>query len=220
MNEWHIVGSSLKVESYFDAACFAHPDATTFACNSAIKLFTARRPDYFIAVDENAGIMLHRLICDAIEQGTQFVSYAKSLLVKNIKREISCPGFEVDTPMPTVLLDIDASKVHTEYQPGRIVFAQYSGLAAMQYAIQQGAERVIITGCDGYPGDRPLEDFPVVTFDGHGGDSWGKRQTDTVIQPFMQSMVDACPDIEFVQYGEPLYDVEGANYTIKQAVQV
>lgn len=211
INTWLIVGSSPTAPEYFEQARERYDYATTFACNSAIKLFEDKRPDYFIAVDECAGILLQEFIKPAIEQGTQFVTYAKSMLLENLKGNISLPGFEVKLPEPTILLDI-GKDVQATYRPGRVVFAQYSGLAAMQYALKRGAERLVLVGCDGYPGGKPMVDFPVVTFDGHGGDSWGDRQTFTVIEPFMRSMVARCPKVEFIQYGKPLFTVDAPNY--------
>lgn len=219
MNTWVIVGSSPSVLGHFDPVMGQYPCATTFACNSAIKLFEDKRPDYFIAVDETAGIMLGEHISAAVEAGTQFVSYANSLLIRNIEGVTSLPGFQVKTPMPTILLRIGKG-VCTEYEYGRIVFAQYSGLAAMQYAISQGVDEMVILGCDGYQGGVPLVDFPIVTFDGHGGDSHGERQTRQVIGPFMRSMVQKCRDTRFVQYGEPLYTIDAPNYEVRNGVLV
>jgi hypothetical protein len=209
---WLIVGSSPSATDYFNMAQERYYYAMTFAANSAIKLFTKKRPDYFIAVDETAGIMLKKYIVDAIDKGTNFVTYKKSMLLENLKGNISLPGFKVDLPEPRILLDV-GKEVTTSYRRGKVVNAQYSGLAAMQYALKRGAERLVLVGCDGYPGGRPLEDWPVVTFDGHTGDSWGDRQTFTVIEPFMRSMIERCPNVEFIQYGKPLYTVDAPNYT-------
>lgn len=214
MTTWIIAGSSPSIVHHFDAVVGKYADATTFACNSSIKLFAkpVRRPDYFIAVDETAGIILHDHIWDAIERGTKFVSYSNSLLVRNLEGKISLPGYEVQVPLPTVPLSVGGT-VKTTYKPGKVVFAQYSGLAAMQYALQQGANKIAIIGCDGYAGGNPGVDFPIVTFDGHGGDSHGERQTREVIAPFMQSMVEQCSDVEFIQYGDPRYTIVADNYS-------
>jgi len=213
MSTWVVVGSSLSVIEHADAVLDAFIDATTIAANAAIKLFEGRSgPDYFIAIDECAGIELQQHIEAKVAQGTRFMSYSKSNLVNNIRGIGRLPGFEVNTPMPSILLDM--GPLTTTYVPGEIVFAQYCGLAAMQYAIREGATELVIVGCDGYPGDRPMVDFPVVTFDGKCGDSMGMVQTRTVIEPFMRSMVAQCPDVEFVQFGRPLYTVDAPNYTV------
>ena len=88
--------------------------------------------------------------------------------------------------------------------------AGLSGLLCLEYVVNHGAKRIHLVGMNGYAG-RVGGDY----FDGHetpvNTPDKRLRHTREIIEPFVQTVVDACPDVEFVFYGQLNYRVTGRN---------
>lgn len=85
-----------------------------------------------------------------------------------------------------------------------------SGLWCVQYALNGGATTLHLPGHDGYRG-RPTD------YDSGESHPIAHDTTFGIIQPAMQAMVDACPDVQFVFYGDLAYEVKGENVSIIKA---
>jgi hypothetical protein len=96
-----------------------------------------------------------------------------------------------------------------KFIPGKYTACHLSGLFCLQYVVNQGASEVHLTGVDGYSDDAHYYDS--------GGDSQAAKDGDvtaTVIQPFTQAVVDACPKTQFMFYGDLNYTIVGGNVAI------
>ena len=200
---WIVVGSSPSVTDYFQRVVQNHlSESTTITCNAGILLFEDWNfyPDHYLLIDGETV----RLFLPQIE-----MMRAKQVNLITSKAQIDglvASGLEGGVHE---LIEYEPAET-SEFVRGRYVNVRMSGLFACQYAIMNGARKVVLVGMDGYTGPGGYEPT-LATFDGRLGLN-GLRTTLGHIAPFVQSMVTACPDVEFVQYGEPKYEISGGNY--------
>lgn len=92
---------------------------------------------------------------------------------------------------------------------------RYSGQFCLAYACKNGANTVIMVGCDGYrPDDTP--DY----FDGYmpekrkvlTRDYLYQHQTVQVMQPAFTEVARVYSDVRFVRYGDPCFSVSAGNW--------
>ena len=100
----------------------------------------------------------------------------------------------------------DASSHPGTFRQGEYASCGLSGLMCLQYALNHEATDVHLVGMEGY-GES-----------GHyfnGNQDCGPEKsvpfTENLIQPFVQSCIDACPDVTFHFYGQLNYKVSGEN---------
>ena len=182
---WLAIGAGPTAETGLTRARRDWPDATTVATNSAAMLL---RPDYYFISDMTA-CRRWGIIATAYQQlGTKLVTLARQTeALKN--RGLEAYDYFVNMP---------------EFC--------YSGIFCVIWAARQ-AKRVCLIGHDGYRSspDKRFVDY----FDDRLGTANQGRQTRDVIQPRLQEIALSFPDVEFVQYLQPIYKIEAPNWTVK-----
>lgn len=98
------------------------------------------------------------------------------------------------------------------YHPGEHAAQPLSGLWILDIALNRGAKTVLIVGYDGYRsfGDERCVDY----FDGRRGHG-RSRSHNEIMAGYLASAVDTRPNVRFVMFGDPVYDVpEAANFRL------
>lgn len=184
---WAVIGTSPSA-----ARCL--PDVpeqvTTIACNAAIELFDRRRLDYYLLYDHTACIRHSRQAYQKQAAGTVLVTLersARALADRNLT------GFDVfldaEPPDPAEPL----------FVRGRYRNLRLSGLYSLAFAVNNGAQRILMLGLEGYANHQA-----------------GK--VTLIIKPVIQAIIDACPDVEFVFCGQPRYRLSGDNLTLTEGL--
>lgn len=198
---WLIIGGGTSAAIAFDLAMADHPDATTITCNAGGGLFLDRGivPDYFLMYCTAQAfnlwsddlIELHRRGCHVIgerrSEGAVFKRlgrYSERIEIMDLGRALRCPPFD----------------------PAKMVYVRFSGLMCLQYALHHGAETVVLVGMEGYRSTR--ERHVVENFDGRMGRDTGQKLTNSWIRVFTNSCIERCPQVRFIFYGRPNYEVE------------
>ena len=204
---WLIVGGGPSGADTFDAvmACPSWRAGMSVATNSGIHLFFSHidgpfYPDFYLLLDSKAVEIHHRWALAARRHGTMLVSCERN-------DPFGIRGTpEADIRLPLPMFD----RTPRPFRQGAYVHARYSGLLCLQLALNCGAERVGLIGFDGYRSHagRQRPD----TLDGRDGPATGVDGTRDFIAPFLQSCIDANPDVEFIQFGPTTYQLSGDNY--------
>ena len=141
--------------------------------------------EYDISIATNVGINL-------LQPDYYFLS-DKLAISKHLTKAIEMQKLGMKLIMRENRLEADINiefgkpKVNQTFVRGEYVHPRFSGLICMQFAINSGATKILVVGHGGY---------------GSSG-QW--------VPSFMQSMVNVCPDIQFVFYGDLTYTITGNN---------
>lgn len=206
---WIVVGSSPTAQGVFDNVLERYPDARTITCNAGIYLFASvlegpRYPDIYWLSDLVACYMFGRFANQAQRNGTEIWTLPRNEYGISIRGMQNADRY----------LDLPESDHYTR---GTYYHSTLSGTICTQIAVNEGARKVVWLGHDGY---RSTPNGKVVdTIDGRLGHGKGWGHTQNVIGPFMQAVVNACPDIEFEYYGKPQYTLAGPNVTVAKQVE-
>lgn len=179
------------------------PDATVITTNAGIKLFGPQEPpDYYMVFDM---VSTQRHYEDGLKAqgwGTRLVTLEKSPRSLKLRR----------TDHYDVFLPIARGSAPKQFIRGEYADCGFSGLYCTMFAVNNGAADLTWVGMEGYR-SQPGATVPD-HFDGYHGPEKGVRQTQDVLGPFLQSVVEACPDVRFTFYGQPLYRLDGDNLTV------
>jgi hypothetical protein len=195
---WIVTGSSPTVIDHFEEVVCGVPDAKNITANAGMMLYDAIGvvPDACVIFDEIASMMFGYSIRQAQRNGMKLITMNWTQQWVKVK---------ADVEITTIL------HRSTCFHRGEYVNPGFSGLIACQYALNNGATELILVGMDGYKGRVWYPE--VATFDGRSNAN-GDQAVREQIQPFMQSMIDECPDVLFTQYGDPVYMLHGENYLL------
>jgi len=92
---------------------------------------------------------------------------------------------------------------------------QTSGIWCVEYAIRVGlARRVVLCGMDGYRPGCPGQDYFPGAYHYEPNDGLQKDLTKTVVEPLTNRIAAKYPEIEFIQVGEPCYQVNSPNWHV------
>lgn len=200
-NQWIVIGSSPSAPAGLRAALAVAPDARTITTNRGHLLFEGDdRPDVYHLHDSVACEEHRQTAVDLAAKGSHMTTLARAsdraLKVRNVD------WFDEFLTL--------VSHTHPgRYQHGVYASCGLSGLMILQYALNNGARTVHVVGLEGYADKGHY-------FDG-GPDLTQKKGlafTRDQIGPFVQSCVDACPEVQFTFYGELNYPIaDGPNVT-------
>lgn len=205
-NRWLVYGSSLSAPAFLPKAMErARP---TVICTTNAGIYDIPRPDWYGVFEVDAPKFYSRFYLDAHARGTKIVTSTPA--VRNI-RELTAIASEV--------LDAEhypgtetKPNFQIQFRRGMYVGGVPSGAHLTQFAINKGADAVILVGMEGYastPSNKVMD-----TFDGRLGPNLGEQTTQKVYGPLMQSIVTACPDVFFWFFGKPRYPLMGKNVLI------
>lgn len=195
---WLHIGSSPSVVEYLPRARQENRIDRTVSCNAGILI--EPRPDVYLSVDFPSNRRFAEQARTAQAAGTHLVT---------LRREPSALKAR-DCDWYDEFLELPPAGLLTRENWGAF---RYTGPLSIEYAIRHGATTVILVGCDGYTG---TNDY----FDG-----WtdGKqepagvyqRMTVEVLQPALQRLATVFHDVQFIQYGRPVYAICGANWSVR-----
>lgn len=197
-SHWIVVGSSPGAPDGLARVLASHPMATTITTNSGYELFPDDRPPDYYHLHDSIACREHNATARALkEKGTILTT-----LDRADKRALVSRGVEwFDRFFPLSGRDHPG-----KFERGKYASCGLSGLVCLQIALNHGAQAVHLVGMEGYAnhghyfGDRP--DL---------GPEKSLRFTRNLIEPFVQSCIDACPDVEFYFYGDLNYKTNGRN---------
>lgn len=178
----------------------------TVTCNAGIKLLP--RPDYYFAIDQNAGRNYQDMARDAQSAGTVCVTLSRDM---RAMKDRCVDWFDIHLTLPD-----SGSPRRGGYGPFR-----YSGPLCVQFACNQGASRVILAGCDGYR-EHTSSKLDGCYFDHDQPErhqkplraNWATNATREVIEPQTRMICEAWRDVEFVCHGDPAYTVDSPNWRV------
>lgn len=205
--DWIVTGSSHSGRMWMRRLVALYPDAIRMATNRAIEWYAEDQLelDYLFIFDMVACEKFNRVAYEMQKAGTRLVTLDRN------KEALAKRGVE--------RFDEFIGPARFKCNPGWFARNEWndmglSGLWSVQYAINSGADTIHLPGHEGYRGS------PTDYDDGKAHPNAAVK-TYGVIQPGFQAMIDACPDVEFVFYGDLAFDVKGRNATRvqKQAVE-
>lgn len=192
---WLILGSSVGAERWYgQAKALADVRCT---CNGGITVES--EPDWYWLTDPHA-----------IERHLETARAASQRGVRIITSRQSAKAKGELVRLAHTTLDY-ARRFEQRWRRGEYVNGRTSGCFLVQFAINNGAKRVLLVGMEGYKS----RENEVVTdyFDGRDGLA-SHGDTMHYYVPMMRSIIEQCPDVEFVFYGHPNYDVAAPNVTV------
>lgn len=161
-------------------------DAVAITHNSGIELFARRRLDYYLLFDDAACRKHIKQAYAAQATGTKLITHTHQ---QRQIEEFGLGGFDIFLPM--------GSPTPSLFTRGQFTTQlSLSGMYTLAFAINSGARRVLMLGMDGY-----------------ANRTAGKMRN--CFRPMTQAMIDACPDVEFILWGTPGYEISGPNLTIQ-----
>jgi hypothetical protein len=178
-----------------------YPRARIITANGGLWLFARDQaaPHYCVVFDPDAVMMLHDVILAAQAAGCR-------MIVPSFRMGVICHYRPIT---PDIILEMVPEERY-EYARGQTVNCRMSGLLACQFALQEGADELVLVGMDGYTA---RADPAVDTFDGRL-QIMGRRITSERVVPFMRTMIEAEPRVRFRQYGNPTFTIEAPNYEV------
>lgn len=197
---WKVIGSSPSVLRTLD---MPPSDCKTITCNAGLKLVPV--PDVFVCYDQKASIDYEGLIRAAKAGGSWLFTIHRDNHEAQVRHKLDFYDEYVDFG--------PALKVPTREVWGK---PMWSGQMCVEWACRNGATEIHLVGMDGYRngadyfderGMTPVlrnPDFPV-------------EVTHSKILPRMQDLAEVFSEIEFVQWGDPVYKVEAPNWRVVNA---
>ena len=199
---WIVLGSSLTAPDMLKVARADYGDTTLITTNSGIEL---AEPDYYFLSDQFACKQFGQRSKDMQANGMKVIT------LKRLPDALHRRGLD----HADILLPIIHTGTPMIFERGVYRDCMFSGLYCSLFAINNGAKRMVVVGHEGYPpgeddpsywysAEKPLEHPPEQRL----------RYTKLYIGPWWQKVADACPDIEFVFYGDLNYKISGPNVKV------
>ena len=201
---WIVAGASVSAPKGLDAARMHQSDSVTITTNGGLFLFEPGTLNHYLLFDMVACERYSGLSKVYQARGTNLVT--------------------LDRPVHSLVKrGLDHFDEFLALQPrdrhfirGGYADVGFSGPHCTMYAVNNGATEVHWVGMEGYRSTK--EHRTNDHFHGQLGPGKGAWQTQDVLGPFMQSVADACPDIDFYFHGTPLFDLAGPNVTIQETL--
>lgn len=209
---WIVVGSSPNAPEMLPVARAEYPDAIVITSNRAGELFAGGDLDYYFFAN---------FISDKVHNN-RFLATARRLKQCGTKlitldgvfgSKESCGTQDFDD-----FLSLDSRHLQTACAVGGYANCGYSGLHITAFALNHGATRIAWVGMEGYrsrPGCIERDHF-----DGDQGWAEQAKWIQEIYGPMMRSFPAAYPQVDFVMYGTPNYEIDGPSVQIKEPVSI
>jgi hypothetical protein len=197
---WLIVGGAPGITGALIAAAMAENPTVIIATNLG-GCYGGPRPTYYLLADPVASRRFRAVAEVMRDSGTRLVT-----LYRDPRSLAEARVEDFDIFLRTARLP------WARYIPGCYVHVGFSGLYCLQFALNNGAQRVVLLGCPGYTAADDVGHGVV-----HGLDS--SAATREIIGPFTQSAIAECGEVEFVIVGKPNYPVKGRNVRIIEVTE-
>lgn len=197
---WVVLGAGPGASADYHASQATPQDVgVVITCNSGID--TEPNPTVYWCHDTKALRWWFGKAGNARHQGTLIATAARALDAVPPVRDIADAVFE---------LPVSFTK---RWTPGQLCNPVCSGAICAQLAVLHGARRIVLIGMAGY---RSTEADPVVDYD--DGRLGGGEGAMNYYGPFMRSLIEQTPQIDWTCYGTPLWlpDHTLHNLTLKE----
>ena len=201
MTRWAFIGSGPSAPAQVERLTLALSQCRTITTNAGPKLWPA--PDVYLLVDRVACQRYMPLARKAKESGTHLVTLHRHA---SAQKERGVEWFDefiingVDPPLPN-----------------RWSGFNQSGPFCMEYACRMGAGEVHLLGCEGYTDSSAYFDQEERKEE-HLPDYLRHKISDSAtcaqLQKRVQMVVTCFPQVEFYVYGQPHYQIDGANWKV------
>lgn len=194
--KWLMVGTAPSVMRTLPS--FSAFEGMRITCNGGIELVPD--PDVYLLVDMVASKTFRENAIRAREQGATLVTLHRDSEAALVDRKVH----DFDE-----FLRCDSQGEPTKAKYGRF---RYSGPLCLEYACHHGASEIHLIGFDGY---RTLGDYykPQPGTKSKSA-THGVERTRDVLQPACQAIARAWHDVQFIQYGEPIFSVDSGNWEV------
>lgn len=205
MRDWIVLGTGPSAPEMLKVAVrHAYIGFVSLTMNAGLKMEGC--PTHYFCVDEYAARMHQTQMVTARVGNTNLITLRLSdaelhgRILKWFDEFLSLP----------------CSGVPTRHAFGPFL---HSGLLCVQLACLRGASRIHLVGYDGYAADGPLyfdKDAERDEFCKRGDPDRQQRVT-AVLREGLQHLADIWHDVDFIQYGEPIYSVNAPNWEMHNA---
>lgn len=189
---WIVIGASPSVPAFTDAVRARNRGAASITCNAGIGLLGGWRLDYYFLSDQNACRTHAAAAYELQGQGTQLIT------LKRLPSALETRGVD----RFDVFLEVHSPATEV-YLRGATQDVRFSRLFCTQFALNEGAGKVIFLGMERYPDRIPH----------------AKKHNELYVQPFLQSVLAACPDVAFEFCGRPGFYLSAPNLRIFTTVE-
>jgi len=202
-NEWIMIGTAPSVERTLERVKRIAPDAITITTNGGIRVEPL--PAFYVLVDQVA--------CEYYKSDARTAFWGGSYLVTLKRDPDALKRRGVDWFNEFVEIPREKSKPHR----GGYGSFRFSGPFCLEYACNHGARTIHLVGFDGYrfQGDYVHADNP-----GRIGPkdpkTEGLLRTKDILEPACNDIARAWSNVQFVQYGEPVFEVDADNWRVEQ----
>lgn len=198
MTTWLSLGCSPTAPQGLERALAEQKIDATITCNAGIDLL--ERPDFVLIYDTKSC----RLFADRYnrlrEMGTKLITFHRNIPTMQVW------GLsEFDLILQRGTLDIH------EMIRQEMPVKGYSGLHASHFAAQR-CQKLILVGHDGYAPGQPDHWYEDVC--GNWVDAARMEALRNIYQPYWRRLATIFPEVEFVQYGKPHFDVGNSNWSV------
>lgn len=203
MSTWLHIGSSPTVTRTLPCVMAEWQFDKVITCNAGIKLYPV--PDVYVAIDGIASVNYEQQARHAQENGATLVTLYRACEKARHDRKVD--HYDEQIEINPHNKDKFTGTDYTQFR--------FTGPFCLQYAVLHGATTVVIVGCDGWTGRHDYfdeADGHVVQQDGDLLEKCTKRR----LVPAFRSLAENSPDVRFVQYGFPLYEIGFPNWEVRK----
>ena len=165
----------------------------TITCNSGVKWL--RTPDYLFLIKQGAPEHIWEFAIEAQTRGTKVVT----------------PPGNISVPFADIHIYNSTKKHGSDPHRGGYGRIKTSGPACLEFACNNGAERILLAGATGYPLQLP------VYFD-RDAPEWSYNKSPSSNKYMGEATTKICrvwDDVEFVCFGQPLFEVDAPNWRVE-----
>ncbi len=192
---WMVLGASPSAEKYHSV-----PEADAVAAAGASILI--HRPDFYFVNEVGSLWKYTEELDEARRLGTKVILSRK---LRNYLSNNKPPSYRYPCDEFLDTKECNDEEPAREWELGSYV-PICGGVLALQWALNHGASEIHLVGMEGYGGP---ED--VIYFNGGYGTNHSENYTKNIYAPLLRTIVSGMPDVCFVIYGTPVYDLVGSN---------
>lgn len=203
MSTWLVLGSSPLADVAYEQACDDFSFDQTITTNAGIVLIP--EPSVYFLNDQVACRVWMENAKHAAEQGTRCVTFNRAVSALAERGVDWFDEFLTMTNQPVL-----------KFERGKYPGVGFSGCHTVAYACFAGATKVVLCGHDGYSNKGDCHNFMGDDYDSlRKSDMRCNGAVSEIITPFFRRIASNYPEVEFVQYGQPHFQVGNTNWSVK-----
>ncbi len=183
-----VLGGSASGAAFAPVAERLSMDCHLITTNGYERHLKFRVPDYYVLIDDVACARFESQGRDIQHSGGRLITLDFNAREAAVRKVPHCDLYLRTARRPR------NSEGFIDFEPGVMVEAGFSGLYALQFAVNMGALVVALMGMEGYPRTESLASI-------------------MHIGPFTQQVITQSPGTRFIFCGVPQYPLSGGNVT-------